>query len=83
MDMKKIIKKMVKENHTHCDFEIQKMKYIIYSKETLKPVYIVGRNIMITYLENAVYYITHFYPDLYYVVARDFNLERNKPFYLR
>jgi len=62
---------------------MEPMKYIIYSKETRKPVYIFGRNIVFDYLQAACLYIsTSQFPDLY-VVARNFNLSRNKPFYVR
>jgi len=62
---------------------MEPMKYIIYSKETRKPVYISGRNIAFDYLDTACLYIsTSQFPDLY-VVARNFRLSRNKPFYVR
>ena len=62
---------------------MEPMKYIIYSKETRKPVYISGRNIVFDYLDAACLYISiSQFPDLY-VVARNFNLSRNKPFYVR
>ena len=62
---------------------MEPMKYIIYSKETRKPVYISGRNIVFDYLYAACLYISvSQFPDLY-LVARNFNLSRNKPFYVR
>ena len=59
---------------------MEPMKYIIYSKETRKPVYISGRNIVFDYLQAACLYISvSQFPDLY-LVARNFRLDSTYTF---